>query len=103
MVNGLEELACVPRTHLLNALGSLRLLCLSRRCLALLAFFSLLRRLQHQRALHVRRERPLERFAKHYHWAHLDIAGTAWTSGKNKGASGRPVALLFEYITQRAT
>lgn len=40
----------------------------------------------------------LSRFTKQYRWAHLDIAGTAWTSGKNKGASGRPVSLLFDYI-----
>src|SRR5690606_33851666 len=44
----------------------------------------------------------LARFTKQYRWAHLDIAGTAWTSGKNKGASGRPVSLLFDYITHRA-
>ena len=44
----------------------------------------------------------LARFTKQYRWAHLDIAGTAWTSGKNKGASGRPVALLFDYIAYRA-
>lgn len=40
----------------------------------------------------------LARFTKDYRWAHLDIAGTAWTSGKAKGASGRPVPLLLEYI-----
>ncbi|MEX2480347.1 MAG: leucyl aminopeptidase [Gammaproteobacteria bacterium] len=40
----------------------------------------------------------LSRFTKQYRWAHLDIAGTAWTSGKNKGATGRPVGLLFDYI-----
>jgi len=33
----------------------------------------------------------LERFAKAYPWAHLDIAGTAWKSGVDKGATGRPV------------
>ncbi len=44
----------------------------------------------------------LARFTKDYRWAHLDIAGTAWVSGKNKGASGRPVALLTEYILARA-
>ena len=40
----------------------------------------------------------LARFTKKYHWAHLDIAGTAWVSGKNKGATGRPVPLLLEYL-----
>ncbi|MGE0486624.1 MAG: leucyl aminopeptidase [Gammaproteobacteria bacterium] len=44
----------------------------------------------------------LARFTRNYHWAHLDIAGTAWLSGKSKGASGRPVALLFEYLANRA-
>lgn len=40
----------------------------------------------------------LSRFAEKYHWAHLDIAGTAWLSGSNKGATGRPVSLLTQYI-----
>ncbi len=40
----------------------------------------------------------LARFTKDYRWAHLDIAGTAWSSGKAKGSSGRPVPLLLEYI-----
>lgn len=41
----------------------------------------------------------LSRFAKKYPWAHLDIAGTAWISGgKEKGASGRPVPLLVQYL-----
>jgi len=40
----------------------------------------------------------LSRFAKKYHWAHLDIAGTAWLSGARKGATGRPVPLLFQYL-----
>lgn len=31
-------------------------------------------------------------------WVHLDIAGTAWVSGDNKGASGRPVPLLMQYL-----
>ena len=44
----------------------------------------------------------LSRFAKKYDWAHLDIAGTAWTSGKDKGATGRPVPLLAQYLLQRA-
>ncbi|MDR5170241.1 leucyl aminopeptidase [Methylobacillus flagellatus] len=44
----------------------------------------------------------LSRFAKKYDWAHLDIAGTAWKSGKEKGATGRPVPLLTEFLKQRA-
>lgn len=41
----------------------------------------------------------LSRFVNDGDWAHLDIAGTAWRTGSNKGATGRPVGLLFEYIT----
>ena len=45
----------------------------------------------------------LSRFTKAYPWAHLDIAGTAWTSGgKDKGATGRPVPLLTQYLINRA-
>lgn len=44
----------------------------------------------------------LSRFAKKYHWAHLDIAGTAWNSGNNKGATGRPVPLLMHYLMSKA-
>ena len=44
----------------------------------------------------------LSRFTKNYPWAHLDIAGTAWTSGKNKGASGRPVPLLVQYLLNKS-
>ncbi|KMT66402.1 leucyl aminopeptidase [Catenovulum maritimum] len=44
----------------------------------------------------------LSRFTKKYHWAHLDIAGTAWVSGKNKGSTGRPVPLLTQYLINRA-
>ncbi len=40
----------------------------------------------------------LSRFTKDYTWAHLDIAGTFWNSGANKGATGRPVPLLVEYL-----
>lgn len=40
----------------------------------------------------------LQRFAKEYRWAHLDIAGTAWKSGADKGATGRPVPLLVHYL-----
>lgn len=43
----------------------------------------------------------LSRFTKKYHWAHLDIAGVAWKSGKEKGATGRPVNLLTQYILDR--
>lgn len=42
----------------------------------------------------------LWRFAKGYRWAHLDIAGTAWKSGAAKGATGRPVGLLVEFLRQ---
>lgn len=44
----------------------------------------------------------LSRFTKDYRWAHLDIAGTAWKSGKDKGATGRPVPLLTQYLINRA-
>ncbi len=44
----------------------------------------------------------LSRFTKKYEWAHLDIAGTAWKSGADKGATGRPVPLLTHYLLQRA-
>jgi leucyl aminopeptidase len=44
----------------------------------------------------------LSRFAKKLHWAHLDIAGTAWTSGSKKGATGRPVGLLTRFLIERA-
>lgn len=35
-------------------------------------------------------------------WAHLDIAGTAWVGGDNKGATARPVPLLMHYLRQKA-
>ncbi|GAB4176760.1 MAG: leucyl aminopeptidase [Rhodocyclaceae bacterium] len=44
----------------------------------------------------------LSRFAAKYRWAHLDIAGTAWKSGKEKGATGRPVPLLAHWLIERA-
>jgi leucyl aminopeptidase len=44
----------------------------------------------------------LSRFTKAYSWAHLDIAGTAWKSGAEKGATGRPVALLTHFLLKRA-
>jgi leucyl aminopeptidase len=44
----------------------------------------------------------LERFTRGQLWAHLDIAGTAWRTGKEKGATGRPVPLLMHYLCKRA-
>lgn len=44
----------------------------------------------------------LSRFSKKYNWAHLDIAGTAWRSGAKKGATGRPVPLLTQFLLNRA-
>ncbi|SCU76078.1 aminopeptidase A, a cyteinylglycinase [Cupriavidus necator] len=44
----------------------------------------------------------LSRFAEKYDWAHLDIAGTAWKSGAAKGATGRPVPLLAQFLMDRA-
>ncbi|WP_426193588.1 leucyl aminopeptidase [Massilia sp. DWR3-1-1] len=44
----------------------------------------------------------LENFTRSYAWAHLDIAGTAWKSGGAKGATGRPVALLSNFLLNRA-
>ncbi|MEY2592521.1 MAG: hypothetical protein RI972_210 [Pseudomonadota bacterium] len=44
----------------------------------------------------------LKKFTARYRWAHLDIAGTAWKSGAQKGATGRPVALLTHYILSQA-
>ena len=44
----------------------------------------------------------LARFTKKYRWAHLDIAGTAWRSGKDKGSTGRPVPLLTHFLLARA-
>ena len=35
-------------------------------------------------------------------WAHLDIAGTAWNSGKDKAATGRPVPLFMQYLKNSA-
>ncbi|MFN3585878.1 MAG: leucyl aminopeptidase [Moraxellaceae bacterium] len=43
----------------------------------------------------------LARFTRDYEWAHLDIAGTAWLSGGAKGATGRPVPLLLQYLKNR--
>ena len=44
----------------------------------------------------------LARYTKKYHWAHLDIAGTAWRSGDKKGSTGRPVPLLTHFLLARA-
>jgi leucyl aminopeptidase len=44
----------------------------------------------------------LSRFARKFHWAHLDIAGTAWKSGRDKGSTGRPVPLLVRFVLGRA-
>jgi leucyl aminopeptidase len=43
----------------------------------------------------------LSRFAEKFKWAHLYISGSAWHSGAHKGATGRPVALLVEYLSQQ--
>lgn len=46
----------------------------------------------------------LSRFTEDASWAHLDIAGTAWTSGgKSKGATGRPVPLLSQFLINRCS
>jgi leucyl aminopeptidase len=44
----------------------------------------------------------LSRFTEAYPWAHLDIAGIAWKSGAAKGATGRPVPLLTQFLIDRA-
>ncbi len=44
----------------------------------------------------------LSNFAENFRWAHLDIAGTAWRTGPTKGATGRPVPLLSQYLINRA-
>lgn len=43
----------------------------------------------------------LSRFTEKFNWAHLDIAGSAWISGAAKGATGRPVPLLVEYLSKQ--
>ena len=45
----------------------------------------------------------LARYVKDQHWAHLDIAGTAYRSGAAKGATGRPVPLLTQFVLARAS
>jgi leucyl aminopeptidase len=44
----------------------------------------------------------LSRYTKKYPWAHLDIAGVAWRTGTEKGATGRPVPLLTQYLIDQA-
>ena len=44
----------------------------------------------------------LAKFAEGLNWAHLDIAGTAWRAGAQKGSTGRPVPLLSEFVLRRA-
>jgi leucyl aminopeptidase len=44
----------------------------------------------------------LSRFTRKYNWAHMDIAGTAWVGGKNKGSTGRPVPMLSQFLMNRA-
>ncbi|MFT4654444.1 MAG: leucyl aminopeptidase [Kangiellaceae bacterium] len=44
----------------------------------------------------------LSRFTRKYTWAHLDIAGTAWVGGANKGATGRPVPMLSQFLMNKA-
>jgi leucyl aminopeptidase len=44
----------------------------------------------------------LARFTEKYKWAHLDVAGTAWVSGGQKGATGRPVPILMDYLRTKA-
>ena len=43
----------------------------------------------------------LSRFTKKMRWAHLDVAGTAWKSGRDKGSTGRPVPLLVRFAMRR--
>jgi leucyl aminopeptidase len=45
----------------------------------------------------------LKRFTAKLRWAHLDVAGTAWRSGTHKGATGRPVALLSQWVLSKAS
>mgnify|MGYP001257042073 CR=1 FL=1 len=44
----------------------------------------------------------LEKFVNNIEWAHLDIAGVAWLEGSNKGATGRPVSLMSEFLIQES-
>jgi leucyl aminopeptidase len=44
----------------------------------------------------------LARFTRKLRWAHLDVAGTAWKSGRDKGSTGRPVPLLVRFALRHA-
>ncbi|MFT4993968.1 MAG: leucyl aminopeptidase, partial [Paraglaciecola sp.] len=44
----------------------------------------------------------LSRYTRKYNWAHMDVAGTAWVGGKNKGSTGRPVPMLSQFLMNRA-
>jgi leucyl aminopeptidase len=44
----------------------------------------------------------LGKFTTGMRWAHMDIAGTAWTSGAAKGATGRPLSLVADFLIRRA-
>jgi leucyl aminopeptidase len=44
----------------------------------------------------------LSRYTRKMRWAHLDIAGSAWVTGSEKGATGRPVPLLTHYLVERS-
>ncbi|MCV2884471.1 leucyl aminopeptidase [Aestuariibacter sp. AA17] len=44
----------------------------------------------------------LSRFTKKYNWAHMDVAGTAWSSSPIKGSTGRPVPMLSQFLMNRA-
>ena len=44
----------------------------------------------------------LSRYADEMTWAHMDVAGTAFKGGGAKGATGRPVGLLFRFLCERA-
>jgi leucyl aminopeptidase len=44
----------------------------------------------------------LSRFADKFTWAHMDVAGSAFQGGAKKGATGRPVGLLFQYLLDQA-
>ncbi len=43
----------------------------------------------------------LSRYTNNLRWAHLDVAGTAWTSGSHKGATGRPVPSLVQFLLDK--
>jgi leucyl aminopeptidase len=43
----------------------------------------------------------LSKFVKDLNWAHLDVAGTAWLGGAQKGSTGRPVPLLVDFLLNR--